>query len=94
LLAKPVVDGLERDLEGQAVLFRVERSTDLARELSGRHGLKQLPALVILDGQGNAAQVQQGRVDPASAREVVADIWSKSGGLACPATPAPSCQGP
>lgn len=73
-MAKPAVDGLERDLAGQARLFRVERSTELARELARRFGLKQLPALVVLDETASVVLIQQGTIDAAAARSAVLDV--------------------
>jgi len=71
-LAKPAVDGLERDLVGQARLFRVERSTEVARELASRYGLRQLPSLLIFDAQGQMVLAQQGALDVDAARATVA----------------------
>jgi hypothetical protein len=73
-VAKPAVDGLERDLAGQARFFRVERSTELARELAGRYGLRQLPSLLIFDAQGQMVLVQQGALDTDAARVTVAEL--------------------
>jgi thioredoxin-like negative regulator of GroEL len=75
-LAKPAVDGLERDLAGQARLFRVERSTDLARELAGRYGLRQLPSLLAFDAGGEMVLVQQGALDLDVVRAAVV-TWEK-----------------
>jgi len=73
-LAKPAVDGLERDLVGQARLFRVERSTELARELAGRYGLRLLPSLLVFDTRGSLVLVQQGTLDTDAARATVAGL--------------------
>ena len=73
-MAKPVVDGLERDLAGQARLLRVERSTELARELAGRYELRQLPSLVVFDAQGQAVLVQQGVLDADAVLAAVAGL--------------------
>ena len=68
------MDGLERDLRGQALLFRVERSTELTQELAGRYGLKQLPSLVVFDGSGSVVLIQQGQLDTAAAISAVLNV--------------------
>lgn len=99
LLSKPAVDGLERDLRGQARLFRVERGTALAMELAGRYQVQLLPALLVFDGQGNLIELQQGRVDREGAVTVVEQIRLAGGGPACSVTPealpaVPTCDSP
>jgi thioredoxin-related protein len=61
-LAKPVVDGIERDLEGQADVLRLSVTDSVGRELAARYGVRQVPTLVVLDGEGDVVLRQAGRL--------------------------------
>lgn len=95
LLSKPAVDGLEREIGERARLFRVDRETSLAQELARRHGLRLLPGLLIFDGQGRLAAVQQGWIDRRAAADLVRQL-AGDGAISCPAEPSPSpaCNAP
>jgi thioredoxin-related protein len=59
-LAKPVVDGIERDLEGEAEVLRLGVTKGVGRELAIRYGVRGVPTLVLLDGNGNVVLKQAG----------------------------------
>lgn len=61
-MAKPVVDGIERDLEGQADVLRLSVTDSVGRELAARYGVRQVPTLVVLDGEGDVVLRQAGRL--------------------------------
>jgi thiol-disulfide isomerase/thioredoxin len=73
LLAKPVVDRLERDLKGQAQVLRISLWGSLGRELAARYGVRGVPTFLLFDGSGEMIQSQRGRLD---ADEVKAEISS------------------
>jgi hypothetical protein len=51
-LAKPIVDGIEREF-GEAVrVIRISRHTPAGNTLAARLGLSLVPSFVIFDGQG------------------------------------------
>ena len=52
LMVKPVVDGLEKDLEGRADVVRLSILTDLGREVATRYGVRAVPTFLIFDSQG------------------------------------------
>lgn len=90
---KPAVDGLERDIGEQARLFRVDRQTPLAQELARRYGVQLLPSLLIFDGQGRLAALQQGWIDRGAAVALVRKLVG-DGAVPCPAAPSPACEAP
>jgi thioredoxin-like negative regulator of GroEL len=49
-VAKPVVDGIERDLKGTAEVVRIDLLSPVGREAAARFGVQGIPALVIVDG--------------------------------------------
>ena len=76
LLAKPVVDGLERDLQGQAQVLRLGVMDDVGGTLALRYGVRGVPTLVVLNGAGEVVLKQIGMLDRA---EVVAAVAELSG---------------
>jgi len=62
-VAKPVVDGLERDLAGQARVVRLNVTTGVGRELAGQWGVRGLPTLFVFDQHGEPILRQVGRID-------------------------------
>jgi thioredoxin-related protein len=59
-LAKPVVDGLERELEGQVQVLRLSVMDGVGGQLALRYGARGVPTLVLLDGEGNVVYVKTG----------------------------------
>lgn len=51
-MAKPVVDGLEADLDGQAEVLRLSVLSDVGGTLARRYGVRGVPTLVVFDGAG------------------------------------------
>jgi len=51
-LARPAVDGLERDLAGRAVVVRLNVADEVGRAVAARYGLGAVPTfLAIKDGE-------------------------------------------
>jgi thioredoxin-related protein len=59
-LAKPVVDGLERELEGQAQVLRLNVRDAVGGKLAMRYGVRGVPTLVLLNGAGEVVLKQVG----------------------------------
>lgn len=53
LVAKPIVDGLERELDGKAQMIRLDVTSNLGLQIARRYGVSTLPTLIIFDGKGN-----------------------------------------
>ena len=62
-MAKPVVDGLERELEGQAQVLRLSVMDDVGGELAVRYGVRSVPTFVLLNGAGEVVLQQAGMPD-------------------------------
>ena len=62
-MAKPVVDRLERDLEGQAVVLRLNAASDIGKQLGARYGVRGVPTFFLFDGTGEMISYQVGRLD-------------------------------
>jgi thioredoxin-related protein len=59
-VAKPVVDGLERELDGRARVLRLSVRDDVAAQLAARFGVRAVPTFVLLDGTGELVLSQVG----------------------------------
>jgi thioredoxin-related protein len=73
-LAKPVVDGLERELEGQAQVLRLSIMDDVGGELAVRYGARGVPTFVLLDGTGEVVLTQTGMPDRDEIKAAVAGL--------------------
>jgi len=72
-LAKPVVDGLERDLVGQADVLRLSAWSSVGRQLGAQYGVRGVPTFLLFDGTGQLIHYQVGRLD---AERIKAEIDS------------------
>jgi thioredoxin-related protein len=75
-LAKPVVDGIERELEGEAQVVRLNVMDGVGGQLALRYGARGVPTIVVLDGEGNVVYAKTGspnRGEVAAAVEGVTD---------------------
>ena len=59
-MAKPVVDGLESDLQGRARVMRLNVLDSVGLSAARRFGVRAVPAFFVLDGQGEVAYAQVG----------------------------------
>ena len=59
-MAKPIVDGIESDLEGQAKVIRLSILSSLGRQATQRYGVRGGPAIIIFDGAGNIVEQRTG----------------------------------
>jgi hypothetical protein len=59
-LAKPVVDGLERELEGQAQVLRLNVMDGVGGQLALRYGARGVPTVLVLDGAGEVVYAKTG----------------------------------
>jgi thioredoxin-related protein len=62
-MAKPVVDGLEQELDGKAQVLRLSVIDDVGGELAMRYGARGVPTFVLLDGAGEVMFKQTGMPD-------------------------------
>jgi thioredoxin-like negative regulator of GroEL len=59
-LAKPVVDGLESDLQGRARVMRLNIFDSVGMQAARRFGVRAVPAFYVVDGQGSVVAAQVG----------------------------------
>lgn len=59
-MAKPIVDGIERDLEGRARVIRLGLLSDLGRRVAQRYSVRGVPTLIIFDGEGHIVEQRIG----------------------------------
>jgi hypothetical protein len=59
-LAKPIVDGIERDLGGQSQVFRLSVMSELGSVAARRYGVQSVPSLIIFGGDGTPVEVHAG----------------------------------
>ena len=63
-MAKPIVDGLERNLDGKAEVIRLDVMSQVGRQAARRFGVRGLPTLVLVDGDGQVTLTQVGLLRP------------------------------
>jgi thioredoxin-like negative regulator of GroEL len=56
-----VVDGLERDLAGRAVVVRVDIQSEAGAALAARYGIESVPAFLAFDRDGRELVRARGR---------------------------------
>jgi len=59
-VAKPIVDGIERELGGRARVVRMNVIKKEAREAAQRYGVRGMPSTVVLDGDGELIELHAG----------------------------------
>jgi thioredoxin-like negative regulator of GroEL len=70
-MAKPIVDGLERDLAGQATVLRLDVMSQPGREAAAFYGVKGVPTLIVVDGQGTPVLTQVGLIRSEPVRQKI-----------------------
>jgi len=58
------VDGIERDLGGSVQVLRLDVGDSVGRDLAIRYGVRGVPFLVLLDGEGRVVLKQAGTPRP------------------------------
>lgn len=66
---KPIVDGLEQELEGQLLIIRLNIQESVGRELAPVYGFEYTPTFIFFDAQGNELWREVGSLDVKRARE-------------------------
>ena len=70
-MVKPIVDGLERELEGQAQVVRLSALSPMGQEVARRYSVRGVPTFLIFDGQGNLVERQVGFPDRGKIKDLV-----------------------
>ena len=64
-MAKPIVDGIEKDLDGTAKVIRLSVTSQVGNQMAQRYGVRGVPTIVVLDGEGEVVTVGVGVPDRA-----------------------------
>jgi hypothetical protein len=59
-VAKPIVDGLEKKLNGKAEVIRLDVLSSVGQQAARRYGVRGVPSLVVVDGSGQVVYGQAG----------------------------------
>ena len=62
-MAKPIVDGIERDLEGRARVVRLSVMSDIGSRAAQRYNVRGVPTVLVFDGNGNLIEQRTGIPD-------------------------------
>jgi len=63
-LAKPAVDGLERNLQGRASVIRLDVTSQVGRQAAAYFGVRAVPTLLLVDAHGEVILTQVGYLKP------------------------------
>ncbi|MCB0194443.1 MAG: hypothetical protein KDJ65_21010 [Anaerolineae bacterium] len=74
---KPIVDGLESDLEGKAELVRLDIMTSVGRQAASMYGVRGTPTLIVVDGQGEPTLVQMSLVRPGPVKNQIEQLLAQ-----------------
>lgn len=78
-MAKPAVDGLEREWGERGVQFvRVAAVSPSGGAIAAQHGVRGLPTLIVFDAQGQPALTLVGRIDKTAVRQALARLLPNS----------------
>jgi len=70
-MAKPIVDGIEKDLEGRATIVRLGVTSELGLQAARRYGVRGVPTVIVFDADGEIVEHSVGIPDRGS---VVAQV--------------------
>ena len=76
IIALPIVDGSEKELEGQARVVRLSVLSEVGNQLAGRYGARGVPTLIILSGDGEVVDRIVGVPDRDGIVEQVSSLLS------------------
>ena len=62
-MAKPVVNGIEKDLNGKAEMIRLNIMSRIGTEAASRYGVPVVPTLVVLGRDGEVVYRRSGMPD-------------------------------
>ncbi len=68
------MDGLERDLKGQAAVLRLDMLSGIGRDAASQYGVKAVPTTLLFDGNGQVVLRQVGSVDAGAIRVQIAEL--------------------
>jgi thioredoxin-related protein len=76
-LAKPVVDRLEQEMQGQIQVLRLSIMDDVGGQLAVRYGARGVPTFVLLNGTGEVVFQQGGMPDREAIKSAVEELMNR-----------------
>ena len=73
-MAKPIVDGLENDLQGRARVMRLNVLNSVGMNAARHFGVHAVPTFIVFDGQGRVVETQIGIPNQAKIASAVAAL--------------------
>jgi thioredoxin-like negative regulator of GroEL len=81
-VAKPIVDGLEKQLTGKAKVIRLDAASQVGQQAIARYGVRGVPTLIVVNGQGEPVDTQVGFINSSQAlQQVEALVQNQSTGV-------------
>ena len=73
------MDGLERKLAGKASVIRLDLMSQVGRQAAARFGVRAVPTLLVVNGDGQVVLTQVGIVRPGDVQAHVDELIPTSG---------------
>lgn len=73
-MARPVVYGLERSLQGKAAVLHLNVLDEVGSQLATRYGVRGVPTFILLDGNGEVVLQQVGVPQPDEIKAAVEEL--------------------
>jgi thioredoxin-related protein len=71
MAAKPIVDGIEGQHQGELAVIRLNIQDRAARPLLATYGFQYTPTFILFDGEGEELLRSVGAIDPRQVQEVL-----------------------
>jgi thioredoxin-like negative regulator of GroEL len=68
------VDGLERKLAGKAAVIRLDLMSQVGRQAAARFGVRAVPTLLVVNGEGQVVLTQVGLLRPGDVQAQVDEL--------------------
>ncbi len=80
-MAKPAVDGLEKEWMERGVQFvRLSATSSAGGAVAAQYGVRGVPTLIVFDDQGQSALTLVGRIDRILVRQTLERLLASSQG--------------
>lgn len=73
------MDGLERKLAGKASVIRLDLMSQVGRQAAARFGVRAVPTLLVVDGDGQVVLTQVGMLRPGDVQAQVDELIPTGG---------------
>lgn len=68
---KPIVDDVEKELQGRLLVIRINVQEEAGRQLAARYGFQYTPTFIFFDAKGNEVWREIGRLDTQRVRKSI-----------------------